>query len=147
MESIEDRIPMPPAVSSLLPLQSRSQSVLLGRDPPTDKENDPRADTSLLGAPLKKLLAFVSCVVPGVSVASCTKSRPFRGSCATCCAVMTCPREGLVVSTAMALADTSTWEETEEGERLKSSSRASSTCRRKSFVSAARKPWNSTRKV
>src|SRR5260221_6840237 len=147
MESIEDKMPMPPAVSSLLSLPSRSQSVLFAREPPTDSEDDPRADTSLLAEPLKKLLELVSCVVPGVRVASWTKSRPFKGSCATCSEVMTCPREGLVVSTDTAFAVTSTCEETVEGERLKFSSRASSTCRRKSLVSAARKPWNSTCKV
>ena len=73
MASIEGRIEMPPAVSSLLSLPSSSQSVLLARDPPTDSENDPRVETSLLGPPLKKLLGLVSWVVPGVSVASWTK--------------------------------------------------------------------------
>ena len=47
---------MPPAVSSLLSLPSNSQSVLEARDPPTEREKVPRADTSLLGPPLKKLL-------------------------------------------------------------------------------------------
>ena len=56
---------MPPAVSSLLSLPSSSQSVLLARDPPTESENDPRAETSLLGPPLKKLLGLVSCVGAG----------------------------------------------------------------------------------
>src|SRR5579872_558735 len=91
MESIEERIEIAPAVSSLLSLPSSSQSVLLARDPPTDKENEPRADASLLGPALKKLLGFVSCDVPGVNVASCTKSRPFSGKSETCCVVITCP--------------------------------------------------------
>ena len=144
MSSMDEKIPIPPAVNSLLSTPSRSQSVALGREPPTDKEKDPRAATSLLAALVKKLLGFVSCVAPGVRLASCTKSRPFKGSCATCSAVMTCPREGFVVSTATASADTSTWEESEEGESVKFSSRASSTCRRESLVSAGRKPGNST---
>src|SRR5882762_524486 len=121
MESIEDKIPMPPAVNSLLSLPSRSQSVLFARDPPTERENDPRAETSLLGPPLKKLLGFVSCDVPGVRVASWTKSRPFKGSCATCSEVMTWPSDGFVVSTATSVALTSTWEDTVAGDRLKSS--------------------------
>ena len=41
---------------------------------------DVLVETSLLGPPLKKLLGFDSCVVPGVSVANWTKSRPFKGS-------------------------------------------------------------------
>src|ERR1700720_3349674 len=117
MSSIEEKIPIPPAVSSLLSTPSRSQSVALGREPPTDNEKEPRAATSLLAALVKKLLGFVSCVVPGVRLASWTKSRPFSGSCATCSAVITCPSEGLVVSTATASLDTSTEELTEEGER------------------------------
>src|SRR6266849_10932892 len=141
MESIEDKIPIPPAVNSLLSLPSNSQSVLLARDPPTERENDPRADTSLLGPPLKKLLGFVSWDVPGVRVASWTKSRPLRGSCVTCSAVMTWPREGFVASTATAVAETSTVEETEAGEREKSSSRDSSICSRRSLASAGWKPW------
>ena len=60
MASIEGRIEMPPAVSSLLSLPSSSQSVLLARDPPTESENDPRAETSLSAPPLKKLFGFVS---------------------------------------------------------------------------------------
>src|SRR5579872_3201601 len=91
MESIEDRIEMAPAVNSLLSVPSSSQSVLLARDPPTDREKDPRADASLLGPPLKKLFGFVSCEVPGVSVASCTKSRPFKGRSVTCWLVITWP--------------------------------------------------------
>src|ERR1700724_1315770 len=122
---MEESVAMPPAVNSLLSLPSSSQSVLLGREPPTERENDPRADTSLLAPPLKKLLVLVSCVVPGVSVASCTKSRPFKGSCVTCCAVMTCPREELLASTVTAEPDTSTWVETEEGASEKFSSLAS----------------------
>src|SRR5258708_5963601 len=135
MASIEDKIPRPPAVSSLLSLPSRSQSVLLGREPPTESENHPRAEASPVGAPLKKLLGLVFLVVPGGQVASWTESPPFKGRCVTCSEVMTCPREGLVVSTATALADTSTCVETAEGERVKFSSRASSTCSRRSFVS------------
>ena len=46
---------MPPPVSSLLSLPSSSQSVELAREPPTERENEPRAETSLLGPPLKKL--------------------------------------------------------------------------------------------
>ncbi len=51
---------MPPAVNSLLSTPSISQSVLLGREPPTERENGPRAATSLLAALVKKLLGFVS---------------------------------------------------------------------------------------
>jgi hypothetical protein len=40
---------MPPAVSSLLSFPSSSQSVLFAREPPTERENGPRAETSLLG--------------------------------------------------------------------------------------------------
>src|ERR1700758_1650642 len=100
MESMDENTAIPPAVSSLLSTPSSIQSVLFGRDPPTDKENEPRAATSLLAAEVKKLFGLVSCVVPGVSVASCTKSLPFSGSCATSCDVMTCPSDGFVVSTA-----------------------------------------------
>jgi hypothetical protein len=45
---------MPPAVSSLLSFPSSSQSVLFAREPPTESENEPRADTSLSAPPLKK---------------------------------------------------------------------------------------------
>ena len=86
---MEDRIEIAPDVNSLLSLPSSSQSVLLARDPPTESEKDPRADASLLGPPLKKLFGLVSCVTPGVSVASCTKSRPFKGRSATCWVVIT----------------------------------------------------------
>ena len=82
--------------------------VLLGREPPTDSEKEPRAATSLLAAEVKKLLGLVSAVAPAVSVASCTKSRPFKGSCDTCCEVMTWPSDGLVVSTATASPETAT---------------------------------------
>ena len=61
---------MPPAVNSLLSTPSKSQSVLLARDPPSDSENDQRVETSLLGPPLKKLFGLVSEVTPGVRVAS-----------------------------------------------------------------------------
>src|SRR5678815_1652026 len=88
MASIEGRIEMPPAVSSLLSFPSINQSVLWAREPPTESEYDPRVETSLLGPPLKKLFGFVSCVVPGVRVANCTKLRPFRGSRATCCCLL-----------------------------------------------------------
>src|SRR5580704_8960195 len=109
MSSIDEKVPMPPAVNSLLSTPSRIQSVLLGREPPTESEKEPRAATSLAEEEeLKKLPGFVSAVAPGARVASWTKSRPFRGSCATSCAVMTWPREGLVVSTATADALTST---------------------------------------
>ena len=80
---------MPPAVNSLLSLPSSSQSVLWGREPPTESEYVPRVETSLLGPALKKLFGFVSWVVPGVSVANWTKSRPFKGSSATCSDVIT----------------------------------------------------------
>ena len=56
---------MPPAVSSLLSTPSSSQSVLLGREPPTDRDKGPRAATSLLAAEVKKLLGLVSAVAPG----------------------------------------------------------------------------------
>src|SRR6516225_2542643 len=135
---------MAPAVSSLLSLLSSSQSVLCTRDPPTDNENVPRADTSLLAPPLKKLFGFVSCVVPGVSVASCTKSRPFKGNCATCSDVITCPRVALVVCTATSVAVTSTVEVTDAGLSEKSTSRCSSTCNRKSFCSLGWNPCAST---
>src|SRR5580704_12648390 len=135
MSSIEEKVPIPPAVNSLLSVPSRSQSVLFGREPPTDREKEPRAATSLLAAEVKKLLGFDSAVAPGVRVASCTKSRPFRGSCETSCAVMTWPREGLLVSTATEDALTSTVEETVDGESVKFNSRASSTCRRRSLLS------------
>src|ERR1022692_5294644 len=99
MESIEDRIEIAPDVSSLLSLPSSSQSVLLAREPPTEREKDPRADASLLGPPLQQLFGLVSVVVPGVSVASCTKSRPFKGRSATCCDVITCPSVATVSTT------------------------------------------------
>src|SRR5580693_4558553 len=127
MSSIEEKVPIPPAVNSLLSTPSKIQSVLLGRDPPPDSEKEPRAATSLLAAEVKKLLGFASAVAPGVSVASWTKSRPLRGSCDTSWAVMTWPSEGLVVSTATADALTSTVEATEDGESVKFNSRASST--------------------
>ena len=70
MSSMEEKMEIPPAVNSLLSTPSSSQSVLLGREPPTDSENDPRAATSLLAAEVKKLLGLVSAVAPEVSVAS-----------------------------------------------------------------------------
>ena len=70
MSSIEEKMPIPPAVSSLLSTPSSSQSVLFGRDPPTDNENDPRAATSLSLPEVKKLFGLVSAVAPAVSVAS-----------------------------------------------------------------------------
>src|SRR5580700_3464052 len=135
MSSIEEKVPIPPAVNSLLSTPSRIQSVLLGREPPTDSEKEPRAATSLLAAEVKKLFGFDSAVAPGVRVANWTKSRPLRGSCDTSWAVMTWPRDGLVVSTATADALTSTVEATEDGESVKFNSRASSTCRRRSLFS------------
>src|SRR5260370_15101719 len=138
---------MPPAVNSLLSTPSINQSVLLAREPPTESENEPRAATSLLAAAVKKLLGLVSCVVPGVNVASCTKSRPFSGNCATCCEVMTWPSEGLLVSTATSEATTSTELLTDVGERVKSSSRCSSTCSFTSLLSAGWNPLYSTRTV
>src|ERR1700759_334975 len=148
MSSMEEKVPIPPAVNSLLSTPSRSQSVLLGREPPTDRENEPRAATSLAEElELKKLPGLVSAVAPEVRVASCTKSQPLSGSWATSCEVMTWPREGLVVSTATASAETSTEVATEVGDKVKSSSRDSSTCRRRSLETAAAKPVNSTRKV
>src|SRR5260370_28559822 len=133
---MDEKIPSPPAVNSLLSTPSRIQSVLFGRDPPTERENEPRAATSLVAELwLKKLPVFVSEVVPGVRVASCTKSRPLRGSCATCSEVITWPSEGFVVSTATSVALTSTCEDTVAGDRLKSSSRCSSIYRRTSLRS------------
>src|SRR5271154_90719 len=140
MSSMEEKVPIPPAVSSLLSTPSSSQSVLFGRDPPTDSENDPRAATSLAAeVELKKLPGLVSAVAPDVSVASCTKSRPFNGSWDTSCEVITCPNEGLVVSTATADAVTSTVVVADEGDSVKSSSRDSSTCRRRSLDSTGAK--------
>ena len=110
--------------------------MLLGREPPTDSENDPRAATSLSAPEVKKLPVLVSAVAPAVSVASCTKSRPFKGSCDTSCEVITWPRDGLVVSTATASPETVTVVVTLAGWSVKSSSRASSIWRRKSFDSA-----------
>src|SRR5271165_7481517 len=134
MSSMEEKVPIPPAVNSLLSTPSRSQSVLLGREPPTDRENEPRAATSLAAElELKKLPGLVSEVAPEVRVASCTKSRPFKGSWVTSCEVITWPREGLAVSTATAVAETSTVVDCEVGDRVKSNSRASSTCRRRSL--------------
>ncbi len=49
---------MPPAVNSLLSLPSSSQSVLFAREPPTDSEKDPRAETSELGPPLKEAIGI-----------------------------------------------------------------------------------------
>ena len=118
---------MPPEVSSELSLLSSSQLVLCSREPPTDKENVPRVATSLLAAEVKKLLGLVCWVVPGVSVASWTKSRPFSGRSATSSEVMTWPRVGLVVSTATSVALTSTVWLTEAGLSEKSTSRCSST--------------------
>src|ERR1700675_2971530 len=118
MSSMEEKVPIPPAVSSLLSTPSRSQSVLLGREPPTDKEKEPRAATSLLAAEVKKLLELVSEVAPEVRVASWTKSRPLRGSWDTSWEVMTWPREGLVVSTATAEALTSTVVPWEDGDSV-----------------------------
>src|ERR1700719_461041 len=117
MSSIEENVPIPPAVNSLWSTPSSNQSVALGREPPTDREKEPRAATSLLAAEVKKLLGLVSAVAPEVSVASCTKSRPLSGSWATSCEVMTWPREGLAVSTATASADTSTEVATEVGDK------------------------------
>ena len=70
---------------------------------------------SLLAALVKKLTGLVDAVVPGVSVASCTKLRPFNGRSATCSDVMTCPSVGFAVSTATSVALTSTVEETDAG--------------------------------
>src|ERR1700733_5342568 len=136
ISSIDEKTPMPPAVSSLLSTPSNNQSVLLGREPPTDKEYEPRAATSLSALELKKLPGFVSAVAPAVSVASWTKSRPFNGSCDTCCEVMTWPREGLLVSAATASPETVTVETTVAGKRLKLISRASLTWRMRFLDSA-----------
>src|SRR5271168_1924060 len=132
---MEEKTPIPPAVSSLLSTPSRSQSVLLGREPPTDREKEPRAATSLSALELKKLLGLVSAVAPAVSKASWTKLRPFKGSCDTCCEVMTWPREGFVVSVVTASPETVTEETTVAGAMEKSSSRASSTWRWRSLDS------------
>jgi hypothetical protein len=109
----------------------------VGARSPTESEKEPRADASLLGPPLKKLLGLVSCVVPGVSVASWTKSRPFKGRSATCWLVITWPRVASAVCTATGVAETSTLVCTVEGESLKSSSRCSSTCSRMSCAMAS----------
>ena len=45
---------------------------------PQTVNNEPRVAASLLAASLKKLTGLVDAVVPGVSVASCTKLRPFK---------------------------------------------------------------------
>src|SRR5580658_6089419 len=102
MESIDEKIPMPPAVNSLLSTPSSSQSVLFGREPPTEREKDPRVATSLDAAEVKKLLGLVSAVAPAVRVANWTKSRPFNGSSATCWDVITWPSVGFEDSTATA---------------------------------------------
>ncbi len=44
--------------------------MLLGREPPTDSEKEPRAATSLSEPEVKKLFGFVSAVAPAVNVAS-----------------------------------------------------------------------------
>jgi hypothetical protein len=44
------KMAMPPSSSWLLSLPSRSQSVSCSRDPPTERENDPRVAASLLAA-------------------------------------------------------------------------------------------------
>src|ERR1035438_10367612 len=119
---MEDRIEIAPDVSSLLSLPSSSQSVLLAREPPTEREKEPRADASLLGPPLKKLLGLVSCVTPGVSVASWTKSRPFNGRSLTCCAVITWPSVASLVCTSTAVPETCTLVCAEAGDSLNSSS-------------------------
>src|ERR1700728_1759869 len=121
MSSIEEKTPIPPAVNSLLSTPSSNQSVLLGREPPTDKENEPRAATSLSLPDVKKLLGLVSDVAPAVNVASCTKSRPFNGSCDTCSEVITWPSEGFAVSTATASPETVTEVTTVAGTSVKSS--------------------------
>src|ERR1700681_2412282 len=135
MSSIEEKVPIPPAVNSLLSTPSSNQSVLLGREPPTDSEKEPRAATSLLAAEVKKLLGFDSAVAPGVRVASWTKLPPFKGNWATSCAVMTWPSAELAVSTATSEATTSTEVFTEDGDRAKSNSRCSFTCSFTSLVS------------
>jgi len=106
---MEEKIPMPPSSSWLLSLPSSIQSVLCSRDPPTESENEPRVEASLLAAPLKKLFGLVEAVVPGVNVASWTKLRPLSGRSATSSAVMTWPSVGFVVSTATWVALTSTF--------------------------------------
>src|SRR5215469_89886 len=108
-------MPIPPAVSSLLSTPSRIQSVLLGREPPTDRDRGPRAATSLLAAEVKKLLGLVAAVAPEVSVASWTKLRPFNGSWETSCEVMTWPSDGFVVSATTASPVTVTEETTVAG--------------------------------
>src|SRR6202789_1988593 len=123
MLSMEEKMARPPAVNSLLSTPSSSQSVALGREPPTDREKGPRAATSLLAAEVKKLLGLVSAVAPEVRVASCTKSRPFKGSCDTSCEVMTWPSDELADSTATASPETATVVTTVAGTSAKSSSR------------------------
>src|SRR5260370_13255117 len=104
MSSMDEKVPIPPAVNSLLSTPSNIQSVLFGRDPPTGNENDPRAATSLAAPLVKKLLGFDSALAPGLSEASCTKSRPLRGSCATGCQLITPQRDALVCSPSPSLA-------------------------------------------
>ena len=147
MESIVGRIAIPPELSSALLLLSISQSVLCSREPPTESENVPRVATSLLAAAVKKLFGLVCWVVPGVRVASCTKSRPFNGRSATSSDVITWPSVGFVVSTATSVAVTSTVWLTDAGFSVKSISRCSSTCRRMSFCSVVWNPCDSTRMV
>src|ERR1700677_4398927 len=115
MESIVDRIEIPPEVSSELSLLSSNQLVLCSREHTTEREDVPRAATSLLAACVKKLFGLVCAVVPGVNVANCTKSRPFSGKSATSSEVMTCPSVGLLVSTATSAALTSTVVKTAAG--------------------------------
>ena len=52
---MEDKMAMPPAVNSLLSTPSISQSVLLAREPPTEREKGPLAAISLLALLVKKL--------------------------------------------------------------------------------------------
>src|SRR5580698_623538 len=141
------KMEMPPPVNSLLSTLSSSQSLLLGREPPTDRESGPRAAISLLGADVKKLFGFVSAVAPEVRVASWTKSRPLSGSCETSCDVITWPRDEFVVSAASAFALTSTVVLTLAGDTVKFSSRDSFTSRLRLLASTAWKPDDSTRTV
>src|SRR5882724_11782327 len=71
MESIEERMEMPPAVNSLLSTPSISQSVLLGREPPTESENGPRAATSLVAEVVRNLLGVDDLAEGGIRGLHC----------------------------------------------------------------------------
>ena len=123
MESIEDRIPIPPAVNSLLSVPSSNQSVLFARDPPTDSENEPRAATSLLVPPVKKLLGFVSRCRARRERRELHEIASVQRQLRHLLRLMTRPSEGFAVSTATSDATTSTDVLTDAGDKAKSKSR------------------------